>query len=55
MPSTVRYCLDCGWRLRDTECESNQNPSICMVDHAVETSHDVATSRGTKGWEKTRC
>lgn len=39
MKRRVRCCLDCGWRIRENERE---DPSVLVIEHAVETGHDVA-------------
>ncbi|PSQ21764.1 hypothetical protein BRD01_11045 [Halobacteriales archaeon QS_8_65_32] len=44
MDRSVRYCLDCGWRVRD---EEHDDPSSLMVDHAIETGHDIDSDDGS--------
>jgi hypothetical protein len=38
MAGVIRYCLDCGWQIHDIERE---DPSVAMIDHAIETGHNV--------------
>ena len=40
MARLVRYCVECGWRLRESE---HKNTSELMIKHALETDHDVST------------
>lgn len=46
MDRSVRYCLDCGWRICDAEYD---DPSSLMIDHAVKTGHDVDSDDGSDG------
>lgn len=39
MTQRIRYCVDCGWRIRDV---SHEDPSALMITHAIETGHDLA-------------
>lgn len=45
MERSVRYCLDCGWRICDAE---HGDPSSLMIDHAIETGHDVDSDDGSE-------
>lgn len=38
MERSVRYCLDCGWRIHDAE---HEDPSALMIEHAIETGHNL--------------
>ena len=40
MGRRVQTCLDCGWRIRDDE---HENASALMIQHAIETGHDLTT------------
>lgn len=51
MRSEIRYCLDCGWRVHNDEYD---DPSALMIDHAVETGHDLDsyTEGDTRGLQR---
>jgi len=51
MDRSVRYCLDCGWRIRDAE---HEDPSSLMIDHAIETGHDIDSDDGSEHAMATR-
>lgn len=53
MKDDVRYCLDCGWRIRDDEY-GNDDPSALMIDHTVATGHDLdsCTEGDTRGLQR---
>jgi hypothetical protein len=38
MERSVRYCLECGWRIRSAD---HEDPSALMIDHAIATDHDL--------------
>jgi hypothetical protein len=38
MERSVRYCLECGWRIRSAD---HEDPSALMIDHAIATGHDL--------------
>lgn len=41
MKHRIRYCVDCGWRIRD---DAYDDPTARMIDHATETGHDLDSS-----------
>lgn len=51
MDRSVRYCIDCGWRICDAE---HGDPSSLMIDHAIETGHDIDSDDGSGDVTTTR-